>query len=81
MALIGRAYSAGLERRVTPPKGQQAIIGIADYFERHGAKVDEILAPLRPIDEPLSLQGMATIDAVHGSFTLINHYGDEVLKV
>jgi hypothetical protein len=69
VALIGRAYSAGLERRVTPPKGQQAIVVIADYFERHGAEVDEILAPLQPIDEPLSLQGMATIVGVHGRFT------------
>ncbi len=25
LALVGRAYSAGLERCVTPPKGQQAI--------------------------------------------------------
>jgi hypothetical protein len=25
VALIGRAYSAGLERRVSPPKGQQAM--------------------------------------------------------
>jgi hypothetical protein len=69
VVLIGRAYSAGLERRVTPPKGQQAIGVIADYFERHGAEVDEILAPLHPIDEPLSLQGMATIGGVHGRFT------------
>ena len=69
VALIGRAYSAGPERRVTPPKGQQAIVVIADYFERHGAEVDEILAPLRPIDEPLSLQGMATIVSAHGRFT------------
>ena len=69
VALIGRAYAAGLERRVTPPKGQQAIVVIADYFERHGAEVDEILAPLHPIDEPLSLQGMATIVGVHGRFT------------
>ena len=69
VALIGRAYSAGLERRVTPPKGQQSIVVIADYFERHGAEVDEILAPLRPIDEPLSLQGTAIIVGVHGRFT------------
>jgi len=69
VALIGRAYSAGLERRVTPPEGQQAIVVIADYFERHGAKVDEILAPLHPIDEPLSLQGMAIIVGVHGRLT------------
>lgn len=69
VALIGRAYSAGLERRVSPPKGQQAIVVIADYCEHHGAEIDEILAGLRPIKEPLSLQDMETMVAVHGRLT------------
>ena len=69
VALIGRAYSAGLERRVSPPKGQQAIVVIADYCEQHGAEIDEILAGLRRIEEPLSLQDMVTIVGVHGRLT------------
>lgn len=69
IALIGRAYSAGLERRVTPPPGEQAITVIADAFERHRARVDNMLAALRPVAEPLSVQDMATIVQVHGRFT------------
>ena len=67
--LIGRAYSAGLERRVSPPKGQQAIVVIADYFEVHGAEIDKIMAALRQIEEPLALEDMVTIVAVHGRLT------------
>jgi hypothetical protein len=69
LALIGRAYSAGLERRVSPPKGQQAIVVIADYCEVHGAEIDEILRPLYSIEEPLSLPHLVTIVAVHGRLT------------
>jgi hypothetical protein len=69
VALIGRAYSAGLERRVSPPTGQQAIVVIADYCEVHGAEIDEIFRPLHPIEEPLSLGDLVTIVAVHGRLT------------
>jgi hypothetical protein len=69
VALIGRAYSAGLERRVSPPEGQQAIVVIADYCELHGAGIDEIIRPLHPIEEPLSLDDLVTIVAVHGRLT------------
>jgi hypothetical protein len=31
LVLIDRGYSAGLERRVTPPAGKQAITVIADF--------------------------------------------------
>jgi predicted RNase H-like nuclease len=69
VALIGRAYSAGLERRVTPAPGQQAIAVIADYFEQHAGDVDAILGGLASIAEPLSVVDMRTIVAVHGRFT------------
>ena len=42
---------------------------IANYCEHHGAEIDEILAGLRPIEEPLSVQDMATIVSVHGRLT------------
>ena len=51
VALIERAYSAGLERRGSPPKGQQAIAVIADRFELRGAEIAKILAPLREVDD------------------------------
>jgi hypothetical protein len=66
IALIGRAYSAGLERRVTPPDGLQAITVIADYCEKNARKLDEIVARLQPVKDPLSLQSIAEIVAVHG---------------
>lgn len=69
VALIDRAYSAGLERRVTPPPGKQAITVIADCFERHGARLDDMFAPLRGVDEPLSMRDMVTVVQVHGRFT------------
>jgi hypothetical protein len=69
VALIDRAYAAGLERRVSPPEGQQAIVVIADYCHLHGAEIDEILQPLHQIEEPLSLEDMVTIVAVHGRLT------------
>ena len=68
VALIGRAYSAGLERRVSPPKGQQAITVIAGYFAKHGSEIDEILAGLSSVCEPLSADSMARIVQVHGRF-------------
>src|SRR5664280_500819 len=37
VALIGRAYSAGLERRVTPPKGQQALVSGRHADDRCGS--------------------------------------------
>ena len=69
LALIGRAYSTGLERRVTPPKGQQAITVIAGYVYAHRAAVDEILAELRAIEEPVTVENMADIVRLHGLFT------------
>ena len=68
VALIGRAYSAGLERRVTPPKGQQSISVIARYFEEHAAQIDEVLAGLASVREPLSAESIARIVQIHGRF-------------
>lgn len=49
LALIGRAYSAGLERRVTPPKGQQAITVIAEFVHAHHSEVDAIIENKIPV--------------------------------
>lgn len=69
LALIGRAYSAGLERRVTPPKGQHAITVIAEFVHAHHAEVDGIIEDLAPVEEPLTAQAMQDVVEVHGRFT------------
>ena len=54
LALVGRVYAAGLdERRVTPPAGQQPIVVIARFVLEHGKEVDDIIASLDPVSEPL----------------------------
>ena len=69
LALIGRAYSAGLERRVTPPKGQQAITVIADFVHAHQAEVDAIIEGLADVKEPLTARTMQDVVGLHGRFT------------
>jgi hypothetical protein len=51
--------------------GQQAITIIANHFEKKGADIDRILAALRPLSEPISLQDMVTIVALHARFTAV----------
>jgi len=69
LALVDRAYSAGLERRVTPPKGSQAITVITDFVHGHGAEVDAIIAGAATVREPLTAGAMQHIVAQHGRFT------------
>lgn len=69
LALINRAYSAGLERRVTPPKGQQAINVIADFVHEHRVEVDTILDEMAGVRESLTADVMQHIVAQHGRFT------------
>ncbi len=69
LALVGRVYAAGLERRVTPPPGQQAIVVISDYVLEHGGQFDEIIQALDSVDEPLDSTTMASIVEQHGRLT------------
>jgi len=69
IALIDRAYSAGLERRVTPPPGQQAISVIAQFVIANAGGIDRIIASIRPLREPLTSSAMAEIVAQHGRLT------------
>jgi len=71
IALIDRAYSAGLERRVTPPIGKQAITVIADFVLAHAARIDDIIARLTRLQEPLSSEAMAQIVVAHGRLTAL----------
>jgi hypothetical protein len=71
LALIDRAYSAGLERRVTPPLGKQAITVIVDFVLAHAAHIDEIIARLTCLQEPLTADAMAQIVVEHGRLTAL----------
>jgi hypothetical protein len=71
IALIDRAYSAGFERRVTPPPGQQAITVIANFVLAHAAQIDAIIGRLASLQEPLTADAMAEIVAEHGRFVAL----------
>ena len=71
IALIDRAYSAGMERCVTPPPGEQAIGVITDFVCENAAEVDEIIACLAPLKEPLDIAAMVEIVGLHGRFTTL----------
>jgi hypothetical protein len=68
VALIDRAYSAGLERQVIPDAGGQAITKIADFVVDHGPEVDALIKELAPLQEPLCGESMVEIVRVHGRF-------------
>lgn len=69
LALVGRVYAAGLERRVSPPPGKQAIDVISKHVLEHGSEVDMIIRGLDGIHEPLDATAMATIVEQHGRLT------------
>lgn len=71
VALINRAYSAGLERQVRPDSGDQAIAKIADFMLAHSVEVDDIIAVLDSLREPLDASAMAVIVAQHGRLTTL----------
>ena len=67
LALVGRAYSAGLERCVTPPPGEQAIMVLTDFVTAHGAEVDAAIQPVRSLAEPLESADVETLVRAHGA--------------
>ena len=71
IAMVGRVYAAGLERRVTPPPGQQAIAVIAKYAREHGGEIDRIIMALDPVQEPLDPASMSLIVEQHGRLTAL----------
>ena len=56
---------------MTPPKGEQAISVIARYFEEHATEVDDVLAGLASLQEPLSADSMARVVQIHGQFVAL----------
>ena len=71
VALIDRAYSAGLERQVKPDPGEQAIAKIAEFMLAHASEVDAIIAALDALHEPLDGAAMTAIVHQHGRFTTL----------
>lgn len=68
VALVGRAYQAGLERCITPGSEQQAVMVAADYVWKHGDEVDDIVAAVRHVTEPLTADGAQQLVEQHGRY-------------
>lgn len=69
LAMIGRVYAAGLERRVTPPAGQQAIGVITNFVVERAIEVDQIISRLQPLHEPMTADAMSAVVEEHGKLT------------
>lgn len=69
MVLIDRAYQAGLERCIKVTGRQQAVVVAADFVWRHGGEVDDIVAAMAQVAEPLNAEGMMTAVEQHARFT------------
>ncbi len=71
VVLIARAYATGLERCVTPPKGEQAIVVVGAYMHKWGGEVDRIVAAVRQAAEPLDAAAMSLVVQQHGRLTAL----------
>jgi hypothetical protein len=69
LALVGRAYQAGLERCITPGPGQQAVMVGADYIWKRGGDFDDIIAAVPQVSEPLTDASAQELVEQHGRFT------------
>jgi hypothetical protein len=69
LAIVSRAYSAGLERRVCPPPGRQAISVVAEYVHDHRREVDAAVTEALALQEPLTAETTRRLVELHGRFT------------
>lgn len=70
VAIVGRTYSAGLERYMVLQDGQDDRLAVAaDHLTAHGAKIDEWLDRLAPVTGELTPARLADVVQVHGWFT------------
>lgn len=69
MVVVGRCYAAGIERLVTPRKGEQAVDRIGDCLARHGAVIDGIIQGLPDPEAPLTPAPMRIVVRQHGRLT------------
>jgi len=66
VGLIGRSYMSGIERH-----SKKTIFGIIEFFHKHGSEIDDLFASLRSLKEPLTIEKLQLIVAVHGKFLSI----------
>jgi hypothetical protein len=66
VVIVGRTYSAGIERCISPPPGTQAVMLAADHLYARRDEVDDIVHAVRRVDEPLTEESMALIVEQHG---------------
>jgi len=65
--IIGRTYATGIERQVLSKRTQGSSLSqVADYLHSKAAAVDNILATLKFVSEPLSPSGLRIIVSAHG---------------
>lgn len=69
LILIDRAYAAGLERLITPPKGEQAMSLIVDFVLAYDGEFDDLITELAALQEPLDAAVMERIVVTHGQLT------------
>jgi hypothetical protein len=67
LAVIGRSYSTGIERKVRSDGTQgSAISQLAEYVDRNHRAVDEVIDVLRGHEEPLTTELLKAIVDGHG---------------
>jgi len=69
LALIGRTYVTGIERQILSMGSQASALNqLAEFVYTHRDAVDDILADLTPITEPLTPLNLEQIVIAHGRF-------------
>jgi len=70
ITIVGRTYSAGLERHVVLQNGQEDRLAVAaDHLAAHGRDIDSWLARLTPATGELTPGRLTDVVEVHGLFT------------
>jgi hypothetical protein len=65
--IIGRTYATGIERKIeTRKKKRSPLSKVAELFLANGEQLDELIAELNTIAEPLSPEKLQTVTRVHG---------------
>jgi hypothetical protein len=67
--LIGRGFATGIERHVRSFGTQGSSLGrVAEHLLRHRVEVDEIVQQLRELAEPIDVETLSKVVALHGQF-------------
>jgi hypothetical protein len=67
--LVGRGLATGVERQIAAAGGQGSSLGrLCEHVYAKHKQADEIIAPLRELEEPLDSQKLCRIIEAHGRF-------------